>query len=202
MSTAWPPSKLATTTVSHKDAVLTTTGSVRIEAPAAKVYETLLNVGDYQSWNTWIPKVTIKSQPEGVADSDTTLHLDTLFVFHVIMDAKKPQSETPTELRMSDISTPDRPSDYVRGELLSEEHGFTPDASKVYRMAWKSEGGFPGLFAERFHEIIPTGENSCEVRTWEVMKGVLAYTVKWLYAKTLREKFVLWCQDLKSKCEA
>ncbi|KAF1823324.1 uncharacterized protein K489DRAFT_318029 [Dissoconium aciculare CBS 342.82] len=203
-SEVWPPSQgLATPTVSHRDAVLTTTGSVRIDAPAAKVFETLLNVGDYESWNTWIPKVTIKSQPEGQSESDAKLHLNTLFIFHVIMDAAKPQSDTPTELRMSDISTPDHPSDYVSGELLSEKHGFTADSSRVYRMAWKSEGGFvsKGLKAERFHEIVPTGEHSCEVRTWEVMGGVLAYTVRWLYAKTLREKFVIWCQDLKKKCE-
>ena len=58
-----------------------------------------------------------------------------------------------------------------------------------------------GLRTERFHEIILRGEQECEVRTWEVMGGVLARTVKWLYQDTLDKKFKLWCEDLKKVSE-
>lgn len=201
----WPPQGgLSTPTVHRKDAVSTTAGVVRINAPAKKVFDVLLNVGDYANWNSWIPNVTIRSQPDGTpADAATKLHSQTRFTFHVIMDAAKPQSTTATELMVSDISTPEQPTNYISGELLSEEHGFTSDPSKIYRVSWKSEGGFVsmGLRTERFHEVIPLGENECEVRTWEVMGGPLAYTVKWLFSKTLSQKFLLWCNDLKKQSE-
>lgn len=58
-----------------------------------------------------------------------------------------------------------------------------------------------GLRGERFHEIIVTGENQCEVRTWECMGGVLARAVKWMYASTLQQRFKEWCEDLKRASE-
>lgn len=119
------------------------------------------------------------------------------------MDASKPEKDTPTQLRITDISTPDVPSDYISKEVLEEDPGYTADLSKVYRISWKGEGGFVsrGLHTERFHEIIMTGEGECEVRTWEVMDGVLARTVKWMFRKTLESKFELWCADLKKVSE-
>lgn len=204
MATEWPPKALATPTVSHKDGVSVTAYSIRINAPARKVFNAVLNVGEYKEWNTWIPEVDIKSQPEGVNQGIGRLHKGTLFVFHVIMDAKKPGAKTATELRVSDVSTPEEQSDYVPAELLTEEHGFTSDLSKVYRVAWKSEGGFVsmGLRTERFHEVIEISENECEVRTWEIMGGPIAYTVKWMFSKTLAEKFKLWCTELKQRSES
>ncbi|KAK5717153.1 hypothetical protein LTR15_009042 [Elasticomyces elasticus] len=197
-STTWPPhAGLSTVNVPRKDGILPVYASIRINAPAQDVFAALLNVSDYGKWNTFCPEVKIQGQ-------DTqTLQPDVPFTFYVVMNSSKPDSKTETGLRVSDISTPSSPSTYVPQSTLETDGSWTADLQKVYRVAWKSEGGFvaKGLRSERFHEVIVLGENECEVRTWEVMGGVLAHTVKWMYKQTLMDKFELWCKDLKKYCE-
>jgi len=119
------------------------------------------------------------------------------------MDTNKPNKETPTQLRVSDVSTPEEPSTYLEEHGIQDDPSFTADSGKVYRISWKSEGGFVsrGLRTERFHEIIVLGEEECEVRTWEIMGGILAYTVKWMFKETLMKWFGVWCEDLKKEAE-
>jgi hypothetical protein len=203
--TDWPPTRgLSTPTTPYNHAILTIASSISISAPASFVLTILRDTARYPEWNTWCPRVKILSQPSGTSPESTTLEKDTSMVLHAIMDASKPDKDTPTQLRITDISTPDAPSSYILKEVLDEDPGYTADLSKVYRISWKGEGGFVsmGLHTERFHEIIVIGEGECEVRTWEVMGGVLARTVKWMYKKTLDSKFELWCADLKKVSEA
>jgi hypothetical protein len=119
--------------------------------------------------------------------------------FTVIM---KPDSKTTTSLRVCDISTPSSPSSYLSPQLL-DDPSFTADLGKVYRVSWTGNGGWmaPWLKLERFHEVVVKKEGECEVRSWEVMGGVLARVVRGLYAEVLREKMALWCKDLKSWSE-
>ncbi|KAK5679330.1 hypothetical protein LTS10_008145 [Elasticomyces elasticus] len=197
-STTWPPTAgLSTVNVPRKDGILPVHASIRINAPAPDVFAALLNVSDYGKWNTFCPEVTIRDQNAQKLQSDTP------FTFYVVMNSSKPDSKTETGLRVSDISTPSSPSSYVPQSTLETDGSWTADLQKVYRVAWKSEGGFvaKGLRSERFHEVIVLGEKECEVRTWEVMGGVLAHTVKWMYKQTLMDKFELWCKDLKKYCE-
>ncbi|TKA67866.1 hypothetical protein B0A55_08405 [Friedmanniomyces simplex] len=192
-SANWPPKAgLSTVNVPRKDAILPVYASIRIQAPAHRVFDALLRVADYERWNTFCPKVTIQTQPQKQdgqeePQSSATLQLGTAFTFYVVMNAAKPDSTTETGLRAT----------------LDTDGSYTADLQQVYRVAWKSEGGFVarGLRSERFHEIIVLGAEECEVRTWEVMGGVLAHTVKWMYKQTLMEKFRLWCSDLKKYCE-
>ena len=197
----WPPKSGPTSLlVPRETAVLTTAASTRISAPAAAVFEALIEVNNYSKWNTFVPRVTIHHQPNG--GDDGKLHVGTLFTFHVVMDEKKPHSETPTQLLVTDISRPNHPSNYL-GEDHLKDDSFTADLSSVYRISWKCEGGFAskGLKTERYHEVISLGPSECEVRTWENQAGILAYTVRWMYKKTLEQKFQLWCNDLKKYCE-
>ena len=199
---SWPPSSgLTTVNVPREAAVLTTSASVRVSAPANVVFDAVLKAAEYGQWNTFAPKVVIHNQPNG--EEDGQLHAGTLFTLHVVMDEKKPQSFTPTQLIVTDISTPEHPSDYVAKDLRERNDSFTADLKSVYSIGWKCEGGFAskGLRTERFHEVVSLGPNECEVRTWECQGGVLAYTVRWLYKKTLEGKFQLWCNDLKKFCE-
>ena len=199
---SWPPaSGLTTVNVPREAAVITTAASTRIAAPADLVFKTLLRVEDYGQWNSFCPSVIVHSQANG--QDDGQLHEGTMFTFHVVMDAKKPNSTTPTQLIITDISTPEHPSAYIGMDVLQNEDSFTTDLQQVYRISWKCEGGFAskGLKTERYHEVIALSPNECEVRTWENQAGVLAYTVRWLYKKTLVEKFQLWCDDLKKFCE-
>lgn len=120
------------------------------------------------------------------------------------MNPSKPSSYTPTTLRVSSITTPDddEKSDYVPQQIFDQDPSY--DANAAYRISWRDSGSSllnRGLSAERFHEIIPTGERSCEVRTWECQGGPLAYVVKWMYGKFLTERLGMWCEDLKREAE-
>ncbi|KAF7198032.1 hypothetical protein HII31_00746 [Pseudocercospora fuligena] len=201
--TAWPPSNgLCSPTVPRKDAVFSISHSLTIAAPASEVFEHVLHIADYEKWNTWVPNAKIVQQPSAEVDFS---HLQTgsIFEFYVIMDAAKPSKTTTTGLMVTDISTPGQPTEYIDQDTREKDGSYTADLSKVYRVSWKTHGGFAsrGLRSERFHEIIARGENQCEVRTWEVMGGFLAYTVKWMFQKTLDDKFKLWCEDLKRYSE-
>jgi hypothetical protein len=201
-STWPPPSGLATPTTPRASAVLTLAASTRISAPAATVFAIVCDTAKYPEWNTFIPKVTILSQPEGTDAESKVLELNTKFVFHAVMDLKKPGKDTPTQLRITDFSTPEKPYNEYLGDLIKDE-SFTEDTSIVYRIAWKGEGSYlvMGLQTERFHEVIIRGEEECEVRTWEVMSGPVAYTVKWMFKANLQSKFELWVEDLKKRAE-
>lgn len=191
----WPPKEgLSTVNVPRKDTVFTTSASTRINAPASLVFSILLHVSEYKSWNSFCPQVTSKSE---------NVEKDTSFTLHVVMDASKPASATPTQLRVSDVSTPEHPSKYIPQSTLDSDASYTSNLSKVYRIAWKTEGGFVarGLRSERFQEVTVLGEEECEYRTWENMGGMLAHTVKWLYKQTLKDKFALWAADLKREAE-
>ncbi|KAK3711664.1 hypothetical protein LTR37_009440 [Vermiconidia calcicola] len=203
-SSPWPPAAgLTTQNVKFAEAILTTSASTRIAAPASLVFDAVLDVASYGKWNTFCPRVTVQSQPSDAGAEEGKLQIGTVFTFQVVMDEKKPTSETPTQLMCTDISTPAAPSSYIPPDVLKNEDSYAEDLSKVYRVGWRCEGGFVsrGLKTERFHEIIVLGENECEVRTWENQGGILAHTVKWLYRKTLDAKFKLWCADLKKYCE-
>jgi hypothetical protein len=200
----WPPaSGLNTPTCAHQDASLTTTGLTRISAPAALVFSIVVDTATYPDWCTFVPRVTITSQPSGVPSDSTKLEIGTAFTYHVAMDPSKPHKETPTYLRVTDISTPESPSSYIPQDVLDHDASYTSDLSMVYRISWKGDGGFfsRGLRTERFHEVIIIGEKECEVRTWESMGGPLARTVKWMYKGTLEKRFREWCEDLKTFAE-
>ncbi|KAF1975031.1 hypothetical protein BU23DRAFT_86520 [Bimuria novae-zelandiae CBS 107.79] len=200
----WPPSSgLSTRTVSRSDAILTLAASITISAPAEQVFATILDTSTYPSWCTFVPRVGIKSQPSGVDSSSQILHLGTSFTFYAVMDSSKPNKEAATNLHIMDISTPEKQSEYIPKDVLESDRTYTADLGRVYRVAWGGhEGFFTGVLRfERFHEIIVTGQNECEVRNWEIMGGILAHAVKWLYKDTLQKKFEDWNRELKAFCE-
>lgn len=200
----WPPSQGLTTQVVRRQEVnVQTYASVNVKAPASVVFDAVREVAEYGKWNSFSPDVTVLAQPDN-ASEPAKLNNGTLFTLHVVMDASKPDKKTVTQLKVTDISTPARPSSYVSKEILDQEPSYTADLSAVYRISWKVEGGFTrlGLKGERFHEVIMRGPNECEVRTWECQAGLLSHVVKWVYTQTLMDKFRLWVDDLKKFCEA
>jgi len=189
--------------VPRESVILPTYASIEINAPAALVWAVLIDTKRYPDWNSFCPKVTVRSQPEGTDSTDPNLHIGTSFVFHVVMDSRKPTSYTDTQLRVLDISTPEHASSYISQSTLDSEPTFASDLNKLYRITWTTEGGFVarGLKSERFHEIIVSDDSSCLVRTWECQGGSLARAVKWMYKDTLKQKFADWCDDLKKESE-
>lgn len=209
---AWPPREgVSTPTVPVQESVFATTGSARINAPASCVFDVLLDTSTYSEWCTFVPKAVVDEQPSPTAQSSTNkansksavLRLGTRFTFFAVM-GNPGSKQTPTHLIISDMSTPKEPSSYIPAATLEACPVYTSELSKVYRVAWKGDKidfFAKGLNTERFHEVIVRGEEECEVRTWEVMGGVLAHTVKWLYRKTLNRKFDEWCIELKHFAE-
>jgi uncharacterized protein YndB with AHSA1/START domain len=199
-----PPSGLSTPIVSRNDAILTSAASMTIAAPANLVFSLLLATADYPKWNSWVPRVSIQMQPDQVSKESTDLAVGTSFTFHVVMDESKPNKVYDTALRVTDISTPEEHSSYIPKTDLEGDSSYTSDLSKVYRVAWKVDGGWlsSGMKSERFHEVIVLSENECEMRTWEIMGGILARTVKWTMEKTLEKKFSIWCRDVKKAAES
>ncbi|KAJ4362876.1 hypothetical protein N0V83_009993 [Neocucurbitaria cava] len=205
---SWPPPEgLTSKIVSRKDAILQLSYSTNVHAPASLVLDTVLHVAQYPKWNTWVPSARIvtqasSSEPDFDPNDLSHMRIGSIMQFDVVMDANKPNKITPTPLRVVDISTPSAPTSYLSPELL-DDPTFTADTSKVYRVSWTGDGGFYsyGMKLERFHEIIVVGENDCEVRTWEIMSGILSRVVKLMYEDTLKEKVREWCEDLKKRCE-
>lgn len=200
----WPPADgLSTVRVPKSDIILTTTASCHISAPASVVWSVLRNTSQYPDWNTFCPKATIRAQPEDIDDGDKDLHRGTHFTLDAVMDERKPNKVSETQLWVTDMSTPEQQSSYVPKELVESNEGFTADLSKVYRLSWSVEGLFSsmGLRTERFHEIIILSENESEVRTWECQAGFPARTVKWMFKATLERKFDEWCLGLKNESE-
>ncbi|KNG45557.1 hypothetical protein TW65_07808 [Stemphylium lycopersici] len=194
---AWPPPiGLTTKIVPRKDAILTISYSTVVHASAPQVFETILRVADYSAWNTWIPAARIVTQPpEADADPSNLSHMriGSTMEFEVVMNADKPDSITRTQLKVVDICTPSSPTSYLTPDIL-EDPSFTADLDKVYRVSWTGNGGMGGMAPklERFHEVIVRGNNECEVRSWEIMTGVVSRIVKFMYEDTLKEKVGLW----------
>ncbi|KAF7670694.1 hypothetical protein GT037_011145 [Alternaria burnsii] len=212
---AWPPSNGVTSKiVPRENAVFQISYSTVVRAPAPLVFDTVLHAANYPAWNTWVPRAEILTQPsspegpqDGKASDDAArlrhrMTIGCTMRFTVVMNADKPDAVTLTPLKVVDICTPSSPTSYLTPEQL-EDPAFTADLSKVYRVSWTGNGGMYafGMKLERFHEVIVTGENECEVRTWEIMGGMLSRLVKVLYEDTLKGKVGLWCEDLKKYCE-
>ncbi|RYN46106.1 hypothetical protein AA0118_g12695 [Alternaria tenuissima] len=205
---AWPPSNGVTSKiVPRENAVFQISYSTVVRAPAPLVFDTVLHAANYPAWNTWVPRAEILTQPsspEGPQDgkAQDRMTIGCTMRFTVVMNADKPDAVTLTPLKVVDICTPSSPTSYLTPEQL-EDPAFTADLSKVYRASWTGNGGMYafGMKLERFHEVIVIGENECEVRTWEIMGGMLSRLVKVMYEDTLKGKVGLWCEDLKKYCE-
>lgn len=205
--TPWPPHNGVTSKIVPRDsAVFQISYSTVVRAPAPLVFDTILHAANYQAWNTWVPQAEILTLPSTGRPEDHNVHdrmsIGCTMRFTVVMNANKPDNVNLTPLKVVDICTPSSSTSYLTPELLGDPT-FTADLSKVYRVSWTGNGGMYafGMKLERFHEVIVTGENECEVRTWEVMGGILSRVVKLMYRETLKGKVSVWCEDLKKYCE-
>lgn len=199
MST-WPPKEgLTTPSISRKDAIITTSASIRVSAPASKAFEAIILVSEYPKWNlSFCPEAKIISQPNEHSADQERLYKGTKTRFMFNIGDGKPA--TGAECTVMDISTPDAQSDYIPKEELEKDAGYHSDLGTVYRLCWVQSG--TGLSSERFHEIVVVSENECEVRTWACYKGMVARTIKWSgNSRKLEEKMEAYLQDVKKYAE-
>ncbi|KAJ5396678.1 hypothetical protein N7509_004791 [Penicillium cosmopolitanum] len=198
-----------TPTITPESASLHLGSSIFINAPSTR---SLTDTSTWPSWNSFVPRVTIRSQPDTPtstsADTDpntsTTapaplspiLQKGTKVTFHVRMDpnSTKPQPATDAGLIVTEYEAPNA------------------ETGTAGRIVWASDfeaaGTMPPslLTAERVHEIKDVkaeegGVSGTEVRNWELQVGWLVYVVKWMYGAQLRVNFDLWVNDLKGFVE-
>ncbi|KAL9616394.1 MAG: hypothetical protein Q9204_008581, partial [Flavoplaca sp. TL-2023a] len=142
-------------------------------------------------------------------DEQDFLNADAKFTYAVVLDPSNVDEDgqpmrTPALEQVSDLSTPEHPSDYVPRDILDNDGSFYPNLSMVYRIAWITDGDIvaQGLYTERFNEIIDLGEG-CGVlyRTWELQCGLLAQVIKHAYEGLLQDRFEDWANGLKAESE-
>ncbi|KAE8350442.1 hypothetical protein BDV28DRAFT_139101 [Aspergillus coremiiformis] len=182
------------------DAVLHIQSATSIDAPCQDVWNILIDTSTWPSWNTFVPRVTIRDQPGSDSPSSSQtlspiLQIGTKMTFHVHMDpsssARQRAQDVPivvTEFDPPSVSPP-RPGRIV----------WTGDVT--------AKGGMPAslLTVERVHEVEELevqGERGLtkrvtEVRNWEAQVGYLVYVVRWMYGAQLKKNFETWVQDLK-----
>ncbi|KAJ5124263.1 uncharacterized protein N7515_008088 [Penicillium bovifimosum] len=185
----------ATPTITPSQATLHIGSSTTISAPSSTVWAALTNTSTWTSWNSFVPRVTISSQPTEPTTTTTApnptpapsqashtqstpaqelcpiLQNGTRLTFHVRMDptstSAKPQAAVDTHVVVTECRPPNA------------------DTGEGGRIVWA-----------RVHEIKDV-EGGTEVRNWEAQVGWLAYAVRWMYGARLQANFELWVDDLK-----
>ncbi|EAW09463.1 uncharacterized protein ACLA_036680 [Aspergillus clavatus NRRL 1] len=196
-------SSKSTPNISASDAVLHIDSATYIDAPSQDVWNALIDTSTWPSWNTFIPRVTIREQPDtpdASADSlSPILQQGTKMTFHVHMDPSSSGRQKDTDIQLMVIA-------------------FEPPnagAKTPGRIVWASDsaakGGIPAMLltAERVHEVEEVevsgngGEvrRGTEVRNWEAQVGYLGYVVRWMYGAQLKQNFETWMRDLKGNAK-
>ncbi|KJK62681.1 Ligand-binding SRPBCC domain of an uncharacterized subfamily of protein [Aspergillus parasiticus SU-1] len=205
--TSTPPSSAAslasksTPSISASDAVLHIESATSIAAPCQDVWDVLIDTSTWPSWNTFVPRVTIREHPG--SDSQSTpdnlspkLQLGTKMTFHVHMDSSS-ASEQDVGLVVTEFEPP------------------SANPPKPGRIVWASDltakGSMPAflLTAERVHEVEEVDVQGAdgqmkrvtEVRNWEAQVGYLVYVVRWMFGAQLKKNFEAWVEDLKQYVE-
>ncbi|CAI7660134.1 unnamed protein product [Penicillium manginii] len=177
-----------TPTITPDSASLHLGSSIIINAPSTRVWEVLTDTSTWPSWNSFVPRVTIRSQPNtDTAPLSPILQKGTRVTFHVRMDptSTKPQAATDAGLVVTEYEAPNT------------------ETGALGRIVWASDfeavGTMPGslLTAERVHEIKDVeveGGRGTEV-------GWMVCVVRWMYGAKLKVNFDLWVKDLKAFVE-
>jgi hypothetical protein len=207
MSTEHPE----TPNIPSASAVLRIQSSIVIDGPIDQVWAALTDTSTWPSWNKFVPRVTIREQPESTEDDSPTLNLGSRFTFHVNM---YPESETPadaaTAKQLGNVNLRDT---YLKVIECEPPSASTPTQGRKARIVWASDGAADGLImssllaAERVHELVEVqvegeeGKVVTQVHNWELQVGYLAYVVRWMFEGRLKENFGIWESGLKGYVE-
>ncbi|KAJ5970713.1 Cyclase/dehydrase [Penicillium vulpinum] len=199
-------------------AILHIGSSAFINAPSQEVWAALTDTSTWPSWNTFVPRVTIRSQPTPDPSPSTSAPDPTPTPAPESTSTSTPQS-TSTELspilqkgtkftlhvRMDSTSTKPQPATDVHA-IVIECGAPNTEIGKGGYIVWVADSEAPGAFspsllkAERVHEFTAV-EGGTVVRNWEAQSGWLAYAVRWMYGVKLQGFFEMWVADLKKFVE-
>jgi hypothetical protein len=193
-----------TPNIPSSSAILGIQSSTLIDAPIQVVWSALTNTSTYPKWNRFVPRVTVREQPDS-DNEDAILRNGTRFTFHVNMypetdDEPQPQKQNlrDTFLKIIEIEPPasTEPAD---------------SGLRKGRVVWASDPAADGyvmsslLTAERVHEleevIDGNGKRMTMVANWESQVGGLAYVVRWMFGARLKGNFAIWENGLKEYAE-
>ncbi|KAF9468285.1 hypothetical protein BDZ94DRAFT_1232347 [Collybia nuda] len=173
-STAVPP--LTT------EGVFSVSTSILIDAPIETVWSILLDFESYNEWNPFrhviIDPITKKPLPS-----------QTLQEGQLVL--AEPVHIPPT---MGEVGIMQKGSAYVKCFVLDTVN---------YRMAWTSGGSVPGflLHPERWDFLTVTSEGKTKYESVEVVKGILAYPLRFLMSANLKLGFDAMADALKVRAE-
>ncbi|KXG52146.1 uncharacterized protein PGRI_084300 [Penicillium griseofulvum] len=185
----------ATPTIPVSDAILHIGSSTFISASSLEVWEVLINTSTWPAWNSFIPKVTIRSQPDSMSNEPLSpiFQKGTTFTFHV---SAEPTITFNIPLAVTEFTAPN------------------PESASPGHIVWTVDYDAPGapppflLVGERMHELKDVELmvddrllRGTEVRHWEAMMGWLAHAVQWIYGRKLQQGFDTWVSDLKTFME-
>ncbi|KAJ5555147.1 hypothetical protein N7535_007590 [Penicillium sp. DV-2018c] len=209
----------ATPTITPSEATLHMGSSTTISAPSSAVWAALTNTSTWPTWNSFVPRVTVRSQP---TQPTTTTTAPTPTPPSSQPNPAQPEHPSPPQelspilqegtkftlhVRMDPTSTSAKPQAAADTHcVVTECRAPNAETGEVGRIVWVVDNDAPGSFsasllrAERVHEIKDV-EGGTEVRNWEAQVGWLVYVVRWMYKARLQANFELWVSDLKGFVE-
>lgn len=164
--------------------VFTVLTTIAINAPLSKVLDLSLDTSTWPSWNTYVPKVDILSQPSPTDPTSQKLQVGTKVTHH-----NRQKKDGPTSAKFSD------------SEVVSIEE-ITMEGEKGWRIVWKTIG-MPNwlLRTERVQELIEK-DGKVEYKTWGTFGGPMAYLLSWFGVKAdVVDRFGDWAEGLKDFAE-
>ncbi|RDW86725.1 SRPBCC domain-containing protein [Aspergillus mulundensis] len=191
-----------TPNIPSSSAILGLKTSTLIDAPIQDVWNALTDTSTYPRWNRFVPRVTVREQPD--KHEDATLKSGTRFTFHVNMYPETDDEPQPQKSNLRDT--------FLR-IIEFEPPASTGNASdwRKGRVVWASDPAADGyvmsslLTAERVHEVEEVidgnGKRMTKVTNWESQIGNLAYVVRWMFGARLRANFAVWERGLKKYAE-
>jgi hypothetical protein len=132
-----------------ESAILLTSGStVRIKAPAKAVFEAILDTKNYETWNTWSPKLDF---PNGRIDE-----VESTGILQVTMSGQNRTYAVPVKI-LDITSSPDRYALSWRGQMLPEWFGISERVQSVIPISedecelrqWESMSGW-GIYLLKY----------------------------------------------------
>lgn len=160
---------------------------LRIKAPAAKVWEILIDTSTWPEWNSFIPLAEdLDVGPGAPEDGPRIFSLGSRRRFHANMGGK-------TSIIMQKVTKFETPDDNANGP-------------RIYRICWSSQGYPDFIFnTNRWNEVEEVNGDQgpeCIYRTGEDQHGPLAYVVKLAVGKQVEKGLQDWANDLKAIAES
>ncbi|CAI7577579.1 unnamed protein product [Penicillium glandicola] len=162
----------ATPNLTAEKSVLKIGSSTFISAPSEEVWAALTDTSTWPSWNTFVPRVTIRSQPTPnpspstsapdptPAEPTSTSAPQSTNTNTTLSPILQKGTKLTFHVRMDTTSTKPKPASDVY-LLISEYRAPNTETGEVGRIVWVIDTEAPGAFspslltAEREHEITP-----------------------------------------------